>query len=152
MPSNVKLDDKKLKDLIKGFKNVPKARVGVMSSKNTRSEGELNNVKLGAIHEFGLGNQPVRSFLRMPITTQLKPYLEQRGTFNKEALQRVVSEKDLSAWMEKVGAVALETVLEAFATNGFEQWKRSNMQNKKVHQTLVETGKLRESIDYEVIK
>ena len=67
-----------------------------------------------------------------------------------EALERVIEEGSIQAWIEKVGIVGVETVLEAFATGGFGQCKPSNMDHKKNKQTLVETQQLRNSITSDV--
>ena len=156
MPSKFTLKDKGLNDLIKAFKTKPKIRVGVLVAKNARNESDdtSDNVKIGAIHEFGQGNMPQRSFLRMPMVMELENKLNKSGVFDEKALKDVIADKSLMPWAQKVGAVGVDTVLEAFATGGFGQWPKSNMsrKSKKNKMTLVENGYLRDSIGWDVKK
>lgn len=107
------------------------------------------NAEIGAIHELGLG-VPIRSFLRAPLVSHLKKYLEEAGAFDKEALEEVAKSGKLIPFMQKIGLVAESVVQDAFNTGGFGEWKPSNMKNKKVQQTLVESQQLRESITSKV--
>lgn len=152
MADEFKLDTKKLDALVKAFKGkIPKARVGVLSSKASRSGKDANNnASIGAIHEFGIG-MPQRSFLRIPIADNLMKYLERSGAFKKTAVSEVIKTKQLGTFMAKIGVVAETVVLDAFASGGFGKWKPSQMRYKKVKQTLVETQQLRNSISSEVV-
>ena len=146
----VELKDEGLKALIKAFKNIPKAKVGILADKNARKEGANSNVQIGRKHEFGDHEVPKRSFLRMPITDNLQKYLEKSGAFDKEVLAEVIRLKNITPWVEKMAITAVAIVSEGFDTGGFGKWKPSNFENKKVHLTLVETQQLRNSIGYEV--
>ncbi len=148
--SDFSLNTKKLDSLIKAFKNIPKVRVGVLGDKNSRGGGDKTNADIGVIHEFGNDGMPVRSFLRMPISDHLEEYLENSGDFDPDALKKVIAEQSLHEYMARIGRIAETVVAEAFASGGFGQWKPSNMEYKKVQQTLVESQKLRDSISSEV--
>ncbi len=63
---------------------------------------------------------------------------------------RNVQHSELNLLVKKVAVVAEGIVAEAFDTGGFGQWPPSDMTHKKVHQTLVETQQLRNSITSEV--
>lgn len=158
MSDTVEYNAKGLKQLLKALKDkMPVARVGVLSSKDSRAavtkgySGETN-AEIGAKHEFGTDGMPVRSFLRVPIAEHLQQYLEKAGAFDEDAVKRVIAEGSLVPWVEKVGLVGEDIVQEAFDTGGFGQWKPSNMKYKHNQQTLVETTQLRKSIASEVIK
>jgi phage gpG-like protein len=127
----------------------PVARVGVLSANNSRNDNG-KNAAIGAAHEYGTSKLPIRSFLRVPISDNLQKYLDQSGAFDKDALEKVVREGSLKPWVQKVGFIAETIVSDAFKTGGFGKWKPSNMKDKKVMQTLVETNQLRESISSEV--
>jgi phage gpG-like protein len=157
MSQTIELKDKGLKQLQKAFKGkMVNVRVGILGKTTTRSvsrgtSGQVNtNATIGAVHEFGLGGMPVRSFLRMPLIEHLNKRLESSGAFEKSTLNAVVQSGTLKPWMNKVGVVAVGVVREAFATSGFGKWKTSNMSRKKVKQTLTETGQLRKSITWDV--
>lgn len=151
MNQHVELNLKGLEQLEKAFKTLPTVRVGILGRTDARNTGEANsNASVGLRHEFGTEELPMRSFLRMPITEKMKDYLEKSGAFTKETLARVVEEGSIEAWMEKVGVTAERVVADAFASGGFGKWQPSNMDHKKVHQTLVESGQLQRAITSEV--
>lgn len=149
----VKFNDKGLQGLIKAFgKRTPTARVGVLEGHTARkAEGEESNAEIGAKHEFGEDGMPMRSFLRMPITEHLQEYLEKSGAFTPAALQEVIRMGSLEKWIAICGVAGEDCVAEAFNTGGFGQWRPSNMENKVLKQTLVETQQLRNSITSEVV-
>lgn len=137
----------------------PKARVGILGDDSIRGAGEGNtqkkqsgptNAEIGAAHEYGTSELPQRSFLRVPISEHLAKRLEQAGLTDKDTLKQVIAQGSLLPWLKKVAIEAEGIVAEAFDTGGFGKWKPSNMDNKKNHQTLVETQQLRNSITSEV--
>lgn len=149
---NLKIDG--LQKVLKALKvKPPVARVGILGNNALRSDGKggPNNATIGSWHEFGTSKLPVRSFLRVPISEKLQKELEKSGAFTPEALSQVVKQKTLRPWVEKMAIVAEGIVADAFDTGGFGAWKPSDMQHKKVKQTLVETQQLRNSITSEVV-
>lgn len=141
--------------LIKALKTKPpQARVGILGTKTNRSSKSsketATNATIGAAHEFGTSKLPERSFLRIPISDHLQSYMENSGALDKETLDAVIKEKTIIPWMTKVAILAERIVLDAFDSGGFGKWKPSNMENKKVQQTLVETRQLERSITHEV--
>lgn len=158
-----KIDVRGLEKLIRSLSvSPPTIRVGVLGQKTSRVPAEvegkeatppaLTNAEIGAFHEYGEGNNPERSFLRVPIAKRLDKALEKAGAFDKDAIARVMAEGDLTAYAEKIGVVASEISVEAFATGGYGEWPPSNMDRKTNAQTLVETGQLRNSITFDVKK
>lgn len=168
MNSNIELNDRALKQLIKAFKGkLPVVKVGILGKAQTRYEAtfsdksksykvnkksqiETSNATIGARHEFGLDGMPVRSFLRMPLIENLNKALSKAGAFDDAALKKVIQSGTIRPWMNKVGVTAVAIVLDAFKTGGGGKWPPSNMARKKVQQTLVETGQLRNSITWEL--
>ena len=166
--------DMGLKDLIRALsETMPVAKVGILGGKSFRSlkgdkvrnskqslpvgnapvsaGGEdLTNADIGKKHEFGDDGLPMRSFLRLPITENMQKYLDESKFFGQDEVKLVLKEKSIIIWMKKIAIVAESIVADAFATGGFGKWKPSNMKNKKVQQTLVETQQLRNSITSEV--
>ena len=140
----------KLQSFLKALKVKPKARIGILGSKNARS-GNLTNAVIGAAHEFGTSTLPQRSFLRVPIEDHIDARLQQSKMFDEAAIKKVLQEKSLVPWVTRAAIVAQAIVADAFNTGGFGKWQPSNMERKKVHQTLVETQQLRNSITYEVV-
>lgn len=151
MGDTVELNTKGLDQIIKALKGkLPHVEVGVLGKNTKRSGSEVSNAKIAAFHEYGTKSLPIRSFLRIPIAENLQKYLEKSGAFDKETLRKVISQGSVVEWLKKVGMVAETIVADAFATGGFGKWKPSDMRRKKVHQTLVETQQLRNSISSRV--
>lgn len=147
----VRLDNRNLKKLLKALKTDDiKVRIGILGSNHRSEEGAPSNAEIGAKHEFGTSTLPIRSFLRMPITNFLEKYLSKNGAFGKKAMADVIAEGTIRPWMQKVAITSEEVVADAFATGGGGAWQPSNMERKKVQQTLVETQQLRNSITSEV--
>lgn len=144
------LNLRSLENLLKAVKGkMPSVKVGIFSNKNVR-DGESTNASVGAAHEYGTENMPKRSFLRMPLAKYLDKEIESSDFFSDKNLKEIIKTKSFVKLGEVIGSIAVKVVDDAFQTGGFGEWKESNMDNKKVHQTLVETGQLRRSIAYEV--
>lgn len=150
MSSGVELKNKGLKQLIKAFKTMPEIRVGILGGKAMREDVGPSNAAIGAAHEYGTKRLPQRSFLRVPLTENLDNFLERSGAFDRQTLDEVIRNGTIRPWCVKVAITAEAVVAEAFATGGFGKWTPSDMRNKQVHQTLVETQQLRNSITSEV--
>jgi hypothetical protein len=144
------LNSKILDEFVKTLKGkLPSVQVGILGDKTHRGTDNpdgLTNAQIGAWHEFGTSKLPVRSFLRLPLTTQLERYLEKSGAFSKDAVKEVLEQRSIVPWLMKIGVLAEQIVADAFASGGFGTWVPSNMKFKKVHMTLVETQQLRNSI------
>jgi hypothetical protein len=139
------LNNKELKKLIKAFSKKPlEIKIGILGN-STRSDSN-SNAAIGAKHEYGLAGMPVRSFLRQPLIDELQRFLNKSNLFDKKALATIIDNSSLIEWMKLIGLVAEDCISEGFNTGGFGKWKRSNMEFKKNHQTLVETQQLRNSI------
>lgn len=150
---SIELNTRGLDQLVKAMKGKGvTAKVGILGTKNVRSakSGSTSNATIGAAHEFGTTKLPQRSFLRLPLQLELPEKLQAAGAFNKDTIKEVVRTGTFRQWVEKIAIMAVSTVQEAFDTAGFGRWIASNMDRKKVKQTLVETGQLRDSITYEV--
>ena len=112
----------------------------------------ITNATLGAIHEFGTTKMPMRSFLRMPISSQLQSRLENASAFDREAVKQVIKEKSFAHWLSKIATIAEDIVRDAFDTGGFgkwPKWKTKGYENN-TGQLLVDTQQLRNSITSEV--
>ncbi len=149
------MDTKPLDALIKAFNQENAVGlIGVLGSKTNRRGTKVldgpTNAEIGAKHEFGDDNLPIRSWLRMPLTEHMQTALESHGAFDPAVSKKVVKQKSIVPWLKKVMIIAEYVVIEAFASGGFGKWKPSNMKYKKNHQTLVETQQLMRSITSEV--
>lgn len=155
MPDDVKLTTHGLDQLVKALKdNMARGRVGVLGAKTTRKDQKIGetNASIGAVHEFGMGNMPQRSFLRVPIAEHLKKDLEKSEMFGDDELKQVIKEASVVPWLKRICIIAEGIVLKAFATGGFGKWpawKTPGYKNDD-NRLLVDTRQLRDSISSDV--
>lgn len=103
-------------------------------------------IRVGAIHEYGLGNNPRRSFLNVPFTTK-KTSLSRLidNQFNDVLLMKSDTKKALGI----IGIAATNIAKGAFTTRGYGIWpdiKQGTKNAKGSSQPLIDTGTLRSSI------
>lgn len=135
--------------LLEDNAKTPHVKVGILGSSGAR-DGAKTNAEVGAHHEFGTENLPIRSFLRMPISLRLDKEMQSANLYDEDTIRKIIEENSLEFLLGKIGVAAEAVVSDAFSTGGFGHWKKSNMAYKKVHSTLVETQQLRDSITSEV--
>lgn len=132
-----------------------RAQVGLFSNTSARSadRGRISdNPSLGAVHEFGdpKHNIPERSFIRMPLMTQLgKAIMLHAGKW-----LTILRTRGAKRTLALLGAIAEDTIQEAFATGGFGQWpelKRATVRKKGSTRILIESAQLRKAVAYRVI-
>lgn len=148
--NDVKLDLRGLDRLLRALKGPkPKARIGILSD-SSRVNTNKTNAEVGAYAEFGTAHSPVRSWLRVPLTTYWYKRLMASEALDKETIRMVIAEGSVLPWLKRVMIIGEGIIAEAFDTGGFGQWPPSDMRNKKNHQTLIETQQLRNSVTSEV--
>jgi hypothetical protein len=163
--SDVKLDTKLLTNFRKALAagNIT-IRVGIMGADASQThpppEGKkapkepLSNAQVGAFHELD-GKRtklPRRSFLQVPLADNFAKKLSRSAAASPAFIRKILEGGTLQPYYDLCEVVALAVVEEAFDTSGGGKWPSSDMAKKKVHQTLVETGALRESIDTKQVK
>ena len=139
------------------FKNLEKAKrlsVVVGLPKETASgkiyPAGIPVLDIGSIHEFGAGDNPQRSFLRVPFSVRKKEIAKVfRKLFNE------VAEKgaDAETQLEKAGVFLQNISKQAFENDGYGTWKDIKPATKKAKGSsavLIDKGILRGSITYEV--
>lgn len=104
-------------------------------------------VEVGAVHEFGSGRVPSRSFLRVPFE-QKKGALE---AFIRSEFQAVLEqERTASKALDKVGAAATNISKGAFLDNEWPALKPATIAAKGSSRPLIDTGTLRASLTWAV--
>jgi len=104
---------------------------------------------IGAIHEFGAGNSPKRSFLRTPFLMKEKEI----GAFIAKQFEKTLDGEDIDNALGLIGAYCTNISKKAFTTNGFGEWeglKPATVRAKGSSQVLIDTGTLRNSITWAV--
>jgi len=135
---------------------MPYAKVGILGGHSGRNDGDLSNADVALIHEFGVpdNNIPERSILRVPLMDQMPGRVANMTIDKTDTI-------DLDAIIYKVGAIGKAVVQEGFTNNGYGKWPPSQKVVRNLAKgawkqfagdTLVDTGQLRDSIDFEVVK
>lgn len=147
MSDETKLDTRKLNDILKTLKSDKRfVKVGVLANHTHRYTPGPNSATIGAFQEFGTSKIPSRSFLLMPLVLYLNKSLKKAKSFDQDGLKQLIQTKNLQAWLESLGHVAVDIVKGAFDTSGYGAWQP----DKNGGLPLVETGQLRSSISSEV--
>ena len=103
-------------------------------------------VEVGRWHEYGLGDNPRRSFLRVPMID--KQFIIQKHI--KEAWVNILSGKSTAIKeLGKLGIVGQEISKGAFATGGYGKWEKlkpQTIKRKGSSEILIDKSKLVNSI------
>lgn len=119
-------------------------RVGVNSAPH--AGGNLTNEELGAIHEFGLGHMPERSFLRAWVDQQSKEWM---SWLRKGVLASLLSNRQ---WASNFGKYAVREV-QARIRNGIPPELDEATVKRKLGRNptpLINTEQLINAVEYEV--
>lgn len=144
---------KKLKDIKKITQNKLEVVVGIPGDKNKKHANSAYTVaEIAALHEFGVGGQVERSFLRVPLSSNKKKY----SKFAKGNISAVLAGNlAMDKYLGKLGALAQSDSVESFTNNDWEQVSDARLAQKTVggktgDKPLIDTGQLRQSITHEV--
>lgn len=148
------LETRALDSLKESIRSVPGAatEVGLFRNRAARTDTALENPTIGAWHEFGVveENLPERSWLRMPLMTQLTPKrlaeIDWAVILQKRGIKRALA---------KLGAICLEIIHEAFTTRGFGQWaslRPRTIRKKGNSKILIDTDQMRKAVDFRVVE
>ena len=152
---------KELKAVVNGFRNA-RVKVGLLGNKADRfdyfwNKEPKNNPTIGLEHEFGVKNNPwgretpARSFLRMPLMTQLPNKIASIGA---ETWKAIIVKRSLADGLKNLGAAAEATIQEAFATGGWGQWQPISWiqrVKKRSSAILINTAQMRKAVTSKVV-
>jgi len=97
----------------------------------------------GAVHEFGRGNQPERSFLRVPLW-------EKRQEIYNVALEVFEAGGGCEPALNAMGLTGVNISVDSFDKNDWPPNKPETVRRKGSAKVLVDNGDLRGAIDYVV--
>ena len=120
--------------------------VGIFSSNNDRWDSSKSNASIGARHEFGDSEVYERSFLRVPLSTNLGKHLN-RANLTQIASLITLGEPDKAAMV--LGEAGERTVRNAFDTSGDGTWPPTAERYAEIkghNLPLIDTMQLRDSI------
>lgn len=122
--------------------------VGLPKEKATKKyEDGMSVIRIGAIHEYGMGNSPQRSFLRVPFAENKKEidsFINKRFEMSGKEIAPIKA-------LEQIGVFAEGISKRSFVKNDWkklsEARKKQKIVNGKSGNTpLIDTGNLRNSI------
>lgn len=148
--SDLKQNLKTLQQYEKELKEARKKAVYVGLPKGKASDTYENGetvIQVGAIHEFGMGRNPERSFLRVPFK---KNEGRIKGLINKQFSLIFNGEADTVQSLNKIGILARNISVESFTDNDWPENTPATIERKGSSRPLIDTGALRQSITWVV--
>ena len=154
----------KIKDTDRGWKKLrrelrkrPQAtEVGIRGEQAARRDGDIDNVTLGAVHEFGATIStdtgviviPARSWLREPIDKESANY----GKLIKRLMRRVVELKGTQRQVLELLGAKVQADLVRNINRGIDPGLApSTIAKKGSTKQLVDTGQLKGAITHKVV-
>ena len=122
--------------------NKERVYVGVPRSSN----GIRGNAMIAMVHEFGI-NVPERSFLRSTVLEQADKYARIFATNIPDAIKNGTPAYEAYS---KLGTIAMNDVRLKIASGEFAALAPATIKRKKSSKPLIDTGNLRQSINYEI--
>ena len=139
-------------DIFRRLDNTGYVEVGIIGSSEKTDDGDVTVAYYGSVHEFGYPplNIPERSFLRKPLKVFMRRYMYKNCEKIIASFFRGEKEKIL----HKLGIAAKNAVIKSFKTRGvYGEWpdlSDETIARKGVDTPLIDTGALRQSLDYRV--
>ena len=136
--------DIKITKKMAAFLGIKAKELGLPAKKGGKSDGYLHI--------------PARSWLQMPLERKndiLKKVIEKFGEGKEDVIDYIAKTGDLRSLAIMLGTVAVEQIKEgAFATGGWGEWAQNSpftIASKGSANPLIDKGRLRNAVDYEVI-
>lgn len=146
--TEIKFNTKKLDSLLTYLKSLDDyyVKVGIIGSKAKaqHKNTELTNAELGAIHEFGKGYQPQRSFLEIPLKMKFNKDEQAFKEIKKKAFMLLFKKRNPKEFFTMLGSKALDIVNGAFETNGYNTWTSWSEAYEKRRKIDISKSKRRE--------
>lgn len=177
--SSVTIKDKDIlyKKILKANKELHSSyvNVGILSSAGNVKSGEINMAGLGAIQEFGASinvTDKMRGFFRgigfplsqakKKINIPARPFMSQTFDSRKKDIDNIImnevfkinsGKQSVETALKRVGEIYKGYIQKTFKSGEFEANSEMTVQRKKSsRRPLIDTGRLRSSINYEVKK
>lgn len=131
-------------------------KVGVQAKDKAAKRGKNGSIRntdqplavIAAIHEFGLGGMPQRSFLRSAFDEN-KPMLNRMGD---NIVNGAIKGMSTETALNQLGNVVQGMVQKKIVDGPFAPNSPATIKRKKSSRPLIDTGRLRQSIRYVIVK
>ena len=145
----------------RGFKRIMRAihaakgkshvSVGILQNEEKHEGSPYTVAEIAAVHEFGSddGKIPQRSFIRSTYDEQLQQNIKLVQALQKDVLLGKRSKQNALAY---IGEVVSKQMVEKINSRTLTPLKSKTAKQKKSSTPLVDTGRLKGSISFEVVK
>ena len=123
-------------------------QIGILSDAGINEESGTAIVDYAIANEFGVGNNPERSFLRSTFDEQGDKW---SGILNKIVDSVIEGKTDVQNKIEQAGAVMVGDVKEKILSNIPPANHPKTTAKKKSNRTLIDTGAMLKSINFKII-
>lgn len=139
--------DRIIKEL--GSLDEPAVLVGIRQEQGVEvPEGSsINLATIAAINEFGTKDIPSRPFLRSTVDKNRDKYADQLATIVRDSVD---GKRSIEDGLERLGLTAVADIQRTITTNDFAANAPSTIAAKGSSKPLIDTGRLRQSIDFEI--
>lgn len=121
--------------------------VGVLSDVGGYPEGNVSLADVATFNEYGTSDIPPRPFMRQSFDTNR----DEIKTFTDKEVDAIYSGKqNVKGALEKIGVYFVGKVKETFSKGEFVENAPSTIAKKGSSKPLIDTGRLRNSIDHKV--
>jgi hypothetical protein len=144
-----------MKDIDNGFKNLTKffnknkelkLQVGLFKEAGMNEEKYIS--EYAYLNEFGIG-VPSRPFMRRTFDTENKKW---QNLIEKNLKKVSDNQIDIETLLVSVADMAIDDIKKTISSNMPPPNSEKTIQRKKSSKTLIDTGIMRSSIDYRVVK
>jgi len=154
------VNDSVLRKLIKRISRKAYVKVGVLSGSGDTGDG-MSMATLAAIHEFGTKHVPERSFIR----TSFSPVSSEQSIVQQKLAKKIYGGMQVSTALALLGTwgadhvqkrISNQEIKQDLAPSTIARKAKINVKNDastsgNANTALVETGRLRQSINYKVV-
>jgi hypothetical protein len=120
-----------------------------LATRQIYKAGDKTVLDIGMIHEYGLGDNPIRSFLRVPFSIKKKEIEKSIDV----SFKKISDGANVIDQLERNGAFITNISKKAFTNKGYGTWddlSGATVKHNGASAILTDTGTLKQSITYVV--
>ena len=146
-----KIKEKQFIDLAKLKKQIKsgKVSVGLPKGKSGQYEDGSTVIEVAAWNEFGTEKIPERSFIRVPVQQNKAKYIE---LAKKQAQKIYTGKTTVDDALGILGLFMSDKMKASFTDNEWQSNSAETIEKKGSSRPLIDTGQLRNSITWQIIK
>jgi len=113
------------------------------------SGGGLTVAEIGSVHEFGLGSAPERSFIRATFDDNAEKYVR----LSQRLAGRLIDQRggNVTQALTQLGQVGVADIINRINKGIPPELQEATKERKGSSKQLIDTGQLKQSIDFKVV-